>query len=301
MVTGTCSVMCCLPTPGVRRIRINVRRSSRRELGIICLARMVVLVIRVKASIPDGTFNPFVVKLRSVARRVEDAAKWTMQRTFSDYPVFIGPIVAADIMLAGFQFAEQRYHHQVSRVMQNSKEARDLSLVDYGPVVRLFDDWARSVKPVKRVSPMKLSKRQQRAVSDKGAELWDAASSAPDSDTARRLQMQSEPSGASTSPESAGPPGESGSSVDMAAGPAAEAGKKIFYGVGRGFKPGVYASWDEADKQVKNFSGFRVRKFRSRVSAEKYVADVQAEPQTVWYVLKHSNQDGAYESKAARW
>ena len=49
--------------------------------------------------------------------------------------------------------------------------------------------------------------------------------------------------------------------------------------------------------QVVSFSGFRLRKFKTEARAQQYVADVQAEPQTTWFVLKNSGRDGAYSCK----
>ena len=81
-------------------------------------------------------------------------------------------------------------------------------------------------------------------------------------------------------------------------GAASKSGRKPkFYGVARGFKPGVYETWEEANTHVKNYSGHRVKKFRPRKEAEEYVADAQANPERIWYVLKGSRRDGAYESK----
>ena len=48
---------------------------------------------------------------------------------------------------------------------------------------------------------------------------------------------------------------------------------------------------------MENFSGFRVKKFKSLGQAEQYIAQVQSEPQTEWWVLKNSTRDGAYESE----
>ena len=72
---------------------------------------------------------------------------------------------------------------------------------------------------------------------------------------------------------------------------------KFFYGVGRGTKPGVYTDSATAKAQVVSFSGFRLRKFKTEARAQQYVADVQAEPQTTWFVLKNSGRDGAYSCK----
>ena len=70
-----------------------------------------------KSAVKPEAFDAFVKKLRVIVKKVERAARWTVQKEFPDYPVFVGPLVCADIMLAGFTFAEERYHHQVGRLV----------------------------------------------------------------------------------------------------------------------------------------------------------------------------------------
>ena len=245
------------------------------------------------AAFKPAIFKTFVTKLRGIARRVEQAAKWTLQKKAFQYPVFVGPLVRADVMLAGFLFADQRYEHQLGRVMQNSGEERDESPIKVGPVLERIDRWAKTVKAVRLVSP---AKRRPKASSKaaSGTPLWDAAASAS-TPVAKNLTSDFMKAGGqkATVTESA-----RGAHPDKGtAGAAKVSGKAVFYGVGRGFKPGVYTSWDEANKQIKNFSGCRIKKFRTRVGAEKFVKELQEEPQVVWWVLKNSHADGAYESK----
>ena len=269
------------------RSRNPYRRSAAQQTNIgQYMQRMVVLWVRVKAAVKPAIFKSFVDKLRGIARRVELAAKWTVQKAFPNYPVFVGPLVCADIMLAGFQMADVRYEHQLGRVMQNSGEPRNEKSISVGPVLERIDKWARTAKFVRRVSPAK-RKPAEKASSK-------AAAATP---TARNLSSAFDGAGgggkSATTESSRGK--DAGGKSNAAA--AKTSGKSVFYGVGRGFKPGVYTSWDEANAQIKHFSGCRIKKFRSRLNAEQYVKELQAEPQVVWWVLKNSRADGEYESK----
>ena len=159
------------------------------------------------------------------------------------------------------------------------------------------DRWVKSVKSVRRVSPAK-RKPAERASSKTASAtpMWNAASTAA-TPTARNLASAFEGAGnrgkAVTTESACGT--DAGGKSKAAAKNAS--GKSVFYGIGRGFKPGVYTSWDEANAQIKHFSGCRIKKFRSKLNAEKYVKEMQAEPQVVWWVLKTLRPDGAYESK----
>lgn len=274
------------------------RRTAAQQSNIgQYVQRMVVLWVRVKAAVKSAIFESFVSKLRGIAGRVELAAKWTVQKAFPNYPVFVGPLVCADIMLAGFQMADVRYEHQLGRVMQNSGEPRNEKPISVGPVLERFDKWAKTVKLVRRVSPAK--RKPAGKASSKAAAatpMWNAASSAA-TPTARNLSSAFEGAGGggkSATTESSREKEEGEKSKATAV---KTPGKSVFYGVGRGFKPGVYTSWEEANAQIKHFSGCRVKKFRSRLNAEQYVKGFQAEPQVVWWVLKNSRADGAYDSK----
>ena len=272
------------------------RRTAEQQARIGAYTmKMAVLFIRVKAAVLELQLNPFIVKLRAAAKRIEDAAKWTVQRVFPDHAVYVGPLVAADIMLAGFKYAEARYHHQVARAMGEIDDTRDVSQPDFGPVVRQLDDWARSIKPIKRVSPKRRSKTQRRAVSKKSdTKLWAAAAATPEG-LPRQLDSEFSAAASAVKTPAQRSAAESGSSVDTDAS-SAPAGK-FYYGVGRGLKPGVYASCKLARAQIHKVTGGRWQKFTSEAAAERYVAKVQAEKSVTWFVLKNSGRDGAYEDK----
>ena len=46
----------------------------------------------------------------------------------------------------------------------------------------------------------------------------------------------------------------------------------MFYAVAKGINPGVYISWSECKKQVKNYRGSRFKKFKNRDDAENFVS-----------------------------
>ena len=271
------------------------RRTAEQQAKIgAYVMEMAVLFVRVRAAVlGDAHINPFMQKLRDVAKRVQDAAKWAVQRAFPDHPVFVGPLVAADIMLAGFKYAEARYHHQVSRAMGANSDTRDLSHLYWGPAVEQLSQWARTVKPVKRVSPKRKTKAQRQAISQKKAgNLWSAAAATPSglqtpSETARQLdhEFSSAKQPDDVTSEATRFRTDSGSSVDMRAMPAPAKGI-VYYGVGRGRTTGVFTDWDLAHAQVLGFTGQRLRKFKTEASAKAYVAKVQAENMPTWYVLK---------------
>ena len=276
------------------------KRSAEQQARIgSYVDRMAVLWVRLKAAVEPAFFETFVTKLQGIAQRIEHAARWELQAAFPKYPVFVGPLVCADVMLAGFVAAEERYHREVARVMQNSQEARDRSYVTVSPVLVRLDKWAKTVKSVRRVSPAKRKKPAAKAAGS-STPMWDAANAAP-ADVAKNLNdsfdasaQDESKSGAKAVGASAG--SGSGSSTSMPDKPTA--GKTYFYGVGRGHKPGVYSSWSEANAQVKNFSGSRIKKFKTEEEARQFVDQIQADPVATWYVLKGTRQDGAYACKA---
>ena len=65
-----------------------------------------------------------------------------------------------------------------------------------------------------------------------------------------------------------------------------------FYGVARGFKPGVYESWEEASAYVKNYSGHRVKKFKSRSEAEQFVQEARRQ----FFACQGGSEDGVYNT-----
>ena len=83
------------------RAKNPYRRTFEQQKRIGMYAqRMAVLWVRVKSAVKPEIFAKFMKELRAIATRVENAARWTIQGIFKDYPVFAGPIVCADIMAA---------------------------------------------------------------------------------------------------------------------------------------------------------------------------------------------------------
>ena len=70
------------------------RRTAEQQARIgLYVQRMVVLWVRVKASVQSEQFDSIVRTLISVANRVENASRWAVQKVFPKYPVFVGPLV----------------------------------------------------------------------------------------------------------------------------------------------------------------------------------------------------------------
>ena len=173
--------------------------------------------------------------------------------------------------------------------MQNSQEARNLKSVSVGPVIERLEKWAKTVKQAKRPSPDKrkavVKAAAKIAASASNTPLWDAAARAS-STVAKNLTFTPRPKTEEKVTERAR--GAEASAKGKTE-PASSGKKSMFYAVARGFKTGVFSSWEEANTQVENFSGFRVKKLKSVTKAEQYIAQVQSEPQTVWWVLKNSS------------
>ena len=62
------------------------------------------------------------IRVGAAGDRTQSGAGGSMDsaEAFSQYPVFVGLLVCVDIMLAGFSYAEARYHLQLDRVMQST-------------------------------------------------------------------------------------------------------------------------------------------------------------------------------------
>lgn len=92
-----------------RRSQNPYRRTAEQQARIgAYIQKMAVLWVRIKAAVITAQFNKFVRALISIANRLENAARWAVQEKFPDYPVFVGPVVSADVMMAGFQEAQKK-------------------------------------------------------------------------------------------------------------------------------------------------------------------------------------------------
>ena len=79
-------------------------------------------------------------ELMEVAESVADASMWKLQEAFSAYPIFAGPVMAADVVAAGLLYASQ------SCKMQFTAEGKveGVQQVEWGTRVFNFQRWADS-------------------------------------------------------------------------------------------------------------------------------------------------------------
>ena len=120
--------------------------------------------------------------------------------------------------------------------MQNSQEDRIESAVKVGPVIERLDTWAKTVSLVKRVSPVKRRGTVRKAAATSATPLWDAAASSV-ADVARDLDFRTPAAQVENKRTESGAAAAAG--VEETPRPARTVGKKLFYGVAKGFKPGV--------------------------------------------------------------
>lgn len=77
---------------------------------------------------------------------------------------------------------------------------------------------------------------------------------------------------------------------------------KKFYVIWEGHKPGIYTSWDEAQKQIKGFKGAKFRSFENKQEAEwafknqDKVAAQKKDKKTMYYVVWKGHKPGIYTS-----
>ncbi|MCB0761046.1 MAG: ribonuclease H family protein [Flavobacteriales bacterium] len=80
------------------------------------------------------------------------------------------------------------------------------------------------------------------------------------------------------------------------------AGKKKFYVVWKGHRPGVYDSWNECQRQTAGYAGALFKSFSTRKEAEQALRDpasVKSKPsskKSMYYVVWHGHKPGIYTS-----
>lgn len=78
------------------------------------------------------------------------------------------------------------------------------------------------------------------------------------------------------------------------------AGKTKYYVVWQGHKPGIYTSWDEAQKQVSGFKDAKFKSFNSKTEAEQAYKDPSSvksspkEKKPMYYVVWRGSSPGIY-------
>ena len=122
------------------------------------------LYLRVLATVKPNDWSALLQTLQRQAKVVERAALWSMQALFPSDPVFVGPIVAADVIAAGFVAADERFKRLVQSLGDESAGSFKLPEFTWGPGVEKMVQWAKTVKMVKRP---KWRSRLQSAADDK--------------------------------------------------------------------------------------------------------------------------------------
>ena len=199
--------------------------------------------LRIRTTIAQRELQPFLDQLRGWASLIAQASTWVLQAQYPDYPVFYGPIVAADVWLAAFHHAANRFDVLMAHGMDPDTEDKQFSgFADFswGPKVHKLAEWATTVSKVTRPPVPKIVD----------------SSSTP------------APTRVNKTPRSS----ESSVDIDLEHEKHGKRQSKWWYGVMRGVKPGVYDKWDGpggANEQVLGFSNPRVKKFRSAKLAQR--------------------------------
>ena len=91
-------------------------------------------------------FKACLLQLQEKAKLVQNAAMWTMQAEFRADPVFVGPIVAADIIVAGFKFASGRFCRMTQAIADGESASFKFEKFSWGRAVEAFAAWAATVE-----------------------------------------------------------------------------------------------------------------------------------------------------------
>ena len=133
------------------RSRNPYPRTAREQRDIAGFARdMITKYLRIYATVKPEVWAEQVQRLHRYAKVVQKAAVWAMQAEFVADPIFVGPIVAADIVAAGFNAAEKRYQLLVQAINDGEDGDVDLGIFSWGTAVEKFVEWAKTVRTVKR-------------------------------------------------------------------------------------------------------------------------------------------------------
>ena len=108
--------------------------------------RMLKLWLRLRAAIPLRDLMDRTENLRDLAQAVQLVAVWSIQAVHTRDPVYVGPIVVADVMLAGFMFASAEwYAARVAQYIESSVCAPEMPEFSWGPAMKMVREWCDSV------------------------------------------------------------------------------------------------------------------------------------------------------------
>ena len=117
------------------------------------LREMLACWLRIRTMIEPDEFSREIQALHRTAKAVGVAAMWRVQREHRRVPILLGPVVPADIMLAGFRSACSAFKVAVHNI-STGKVADELEVPDFdwGDRVESFRQWASTVKMLKRAA-----------------------------------------------------------------------------------------------------------------------------------------------------
>ena len=122
------------------------------------LRKMLSCWLRIRTVIEPDALEREIKALHRTAKSVGIASMWRIQRAHRRLPILVGPLVPADIMLAGFRAACEGFKVMLHNV-NTDKIADTLEVPDFqwGTKVEVFREWASKVqllrRPVRKSAP----------------------------------------------------------------------------------------------------------------------------------------------------
>ena len=148
------------------RSRNPYSRTSAEQVNIAnYIHAMLKKYLAVRVTVDASRWATLLHELQRKAKLVQKAALWAMQAEFMADPVFVGPIVAADIIAAGLTAAERRFT-LMTHALADGDEGFKFGEFSWGTEVEGFVAWAKTVRMCPRP---KLRTKLQSATSDDGS------------------------------------------------------------------------------------------------------------------------------------
>ena len=115
------------------------------------MKQMIDCWVRISAVIDTEDLLTEIQYLQKTAKSVAVAATWSVQQQNPSIPIWCGPLVPADIMLAGFRAAAKSYQIMLNNVNAELETDKiEQEEVSWGGEVDALHEWAKSVVRVKR-------------------------------------------------------------------------------------------------------------------------------------------------------
>ena len=107
--------------------------------------------LQISAVIDTDDLTEDMKKLQKTAKKVGLASMWAVQSEHPTTPVWIGPLVPADVMLAGFRSGAKVYKTLVHNInVASDDDVIDTGEFTWGKEVDALDEWAKSVLMARR-------------------------------------------------------------------------------------------------------------------------------------------------------